>query len=135
MSIFKAVEIKTSMLFNLDFADNTILSCFFFFFLLIDIYFLIPAVIAQLFHTIAELAIPIGIPSKEAKTETEIHPVIVETKIRKCSIYFIGRNIRRKKFSRLKPTTKVLDFAEIYFRGCDNSSNFAGINFLGYEHS
>ena len=32
----KALEIKTSMLFNLDFANNTILSCFFFFFLIID---------------------------------------------------------------------------------------------------
>ena len=41
----KALEIKTSMPFNLDFANNTILSCFFFFFLIIDLYFLIPAAI------------------------------------------------------------------------------------------
>ena len=50
MTIFesiKALEIKTSMLFNLNLANNTILSCFFFFFLIIDLYFLIPAVIAQ----------------------------------------------------------------------------------------
>ena len=46
---------------------------------------LIPAVIAQIFNPIAELVIPIGIPIKE-KAETDIHPVIVETKIRKCSV-------------------------------------------------
>ena len=74
------------MLFNLDFANNTILSCFFFFFLIIDLYFLIPAVITQIFNPIVELAIPIGIPTKEAKAEMETHPVIVEPKIRKCSI-------------------------------------------------
>ena len=65
------------MLFNLDFANNTILSCFFFFFLIIDLYFLIPAVITQIFNPIVELAIPIGIPTKEAKAEMETHPVIV----------------------------------------------------------
>ena len=72
------------MLFNLDFANNTIL--LYFFFLIINLYFLIPAVIAQIFNPIAELVIPIGIPTKEAKAEIEIHPVIVEVKIRKCSI-------------------------------------------------
>ena len=74
------------MLFNLDFANNTILSCFFFFFLIIDLFFLIPTAIVLIFNPIAELVINIGIPSKEAKAETEIHPVIVEAKIRKCSI-------------------------------------------------
>ena len=74
------------MLFNLDFANNTILSCFFFFFLIIDLQFLIPAGIAQIFNHIAELVIPIGIPIKEVKAEIEIHPVVVEVKIRKCSI-------------------------------------------------
>ena len=71
------------MLFNLDFANKTILSCFIFFFLIIDLYFLISAAIAQIFSPITELAIPIGIPSKEAKVAIEIHPVIVETKVRK----------------------------------------------------
>ena len=33
--------------------------------------FLIPAVIAQIFNPIAELVIPIGIPTKEAKEEME----------------------------------------------------------------
>ena len=74
------------MLFKLDFGENSILACFLFFFLIIDLYFLISAVIALIFNSIAELVIPIGIPIKEAKTEIEIHPVIVEAKIRECSI-------------------------------------------------
>ena len=71
------MQIKTSMLFNLDFARNAILSCLFFFFLIIDLYFLVPAVIAEMFNAIAELVIPLGIPIKEAKTEIQINPVIV----------------------------------------------------------
>ena len=64
----KALEIKTSMLFKLDFADNSILSCFFFFFcLIIYLYFLIPVVTAQIFDYFAQLLIPIGIPIKEAR--------------------------------------------------------------------
>ena len=59
---------------------------FFFFFLIIDLYFLIPPVIAQMFNPIAELEIPIGIPTKEAKKDMETHPLIVEAKIRKCLI-------------------------------------------------
>ena len=82
----KVLETKTSMLFNLDFAKKIILSCLFFFFLIIDLLFLIAAVIAQILNPIAELLIPIGIPSKEAKVEIGIHPVTVEAKIRKCSI-------------------------------------------------
>ena len=69
------------MLFKLGFANNTILWCFFF--LNIDLYF-IPA--AEIFNPIAELVILIGIPSKETKEDIEIHPVIVEAKIRKCLI-------------------------------------------------
>ena len=84
--MIKALEIKISMLFNFDLANNTISSCFFFFFLIIDLYFLIPAVIAQIFNPIAKLVIPIEIPTKEAKEEMETHPVIVEATIRTCSI-------------------------------------------------
>ena len=80
----KALEIKTSMQFNLDFANNIILLCFFF--LIIDLYFLIPAVIAHIFNPIAELVIPLGVPIREAKAEIEIHLVNVEAKIRKSSI-------------------------------------------------
>ena len=62
------------MLLNLDFANNTIFSCFFFFFfLIIDVYFLIPTVIAQIFNPLAEIVIPTGIPTKEAKAEMETH--------------------------------------------------------------
>ena len=57
-----------------------------YFFLIIDLYFLIAAVIAQIFNPIAELVIPIGIPTKEAKAEMETHPVNIEPEIRKCSI-------------------------------------------------
>ena len=71
------------MTFNSDFANNTIVSCFFFFFLGIDLYFLISATIAQIFNPIAELVIPMGIPIKEIKAATELHPVIVEAEIRK----------------------------------------------------
>ena len=74
------------MLFNLDFAKTNILSCLFCFFLIIDLYFLIYVAISQSFNPIAELIILMGIPSKEEKPETEIHLVIVEAKIRKCSI-------------------------------------------------
>ena len=74
------------MLFNLDFANNTISSCFFFFLLISDLYFLIPAVITQIFNPIAELVIPTGIPTKEAKAEMETHPVIVKITISESSI-------------------------------------------------
>ena len=72
------------MLFNIGFANNIILLCFFLFFLIIDLYFLIPAVIVQIFNLTVELVIPIGKPFKEAKTETVTQPVIVETKISEC---------------------------------------------------
>ena len=72
---------KTSMLFNLVFVNNTILSCFFFFFLTVDLYCLIPAVIGQIFIPTAELVIPIGIPTKEVKAETGTHPVTAEANI------------------------------------------------------
>ena len=74
------------MLFNLDLANNTILSSFFFFFLIIDSYFQISAIIAQISDPVAELVIPIGIPAKGAKKKMETNPVVVEAKIRKCSI-------------------------------------------------
>ena len=58
----------------------------FFFFLIIDLCFLIPPTIAQIFNPNAELKSPIGITIKEVKTETKIHPVIVGAKARKFSI-------------------------------------------------
>ena len=58
------------------------------FFLIFDLYFLIPAAIAQIYNPIAEHVILIGIPIKEEKTKFEIHTVVIEAKIGKCSIYF-----------------------------------------------
>ena len=59
----------------------------FLFFFIMDLYILIPAVIAQIFSPIEELVIPLGIPSKEVKAEIEIHSVTAETKIIiKCSV-------------------------------------------------
>ena len=74
------------MLFNLDFANNTVSSYFFLFFLFIDSYFLIPAVITHIFTPIVEVEIPIEIPTEETKAEMETHPVIVEIIISKCSV-------------------------------------------------
>ena len=64
----KAIEIKASILFNLDFANKTVLPYFFFFFLIIDLY---------LSCLIAELVIPTGMSTKEVKAEMETHPVIL----------------------------------------------------------
>ena len=77
---------KNSILLNLDVTNNTILPSIFSFFLIIDLYCLIPAVIAQVFNRIAELVIPIEIPIREGKAEIKMHPVIVGAKIRKCLI-------------------------------------------------
>ena len=71
------------MLHNLVISNHAILSCFFFFFLIVGLYFLIPAVIAQIFNLIAELVISKGISSKEAKAEREIHPVTKKAKKKK----------------------------------------------------
>ena len=51
-----------------------------------DLYFLIPAVIAKVFNPIAELVTPIGNPTKEAKPDIETHSVIAKAKIRNYSI-------------------------------------------------
>ena len=73
------------MLFKFYFANNIVLSGLPFFFLIIAWYFLIPPVFTPVFNPITELVIPIKIPRKEAKVEIEIHLVIIEPKIRKCS--------------------------------------------------
>ena len=53
-----------------------------------DWYFLIPAAISQIFDLISELVITIETPSKEAKEQSEIHPIIAEAKIRKYLIWY-----------------------------------------------
>ena len=52
------------ILFNFD-----ISIMFFFFFLIIDLYFLVPAVIVKIFNPIAELVTPLVIPIKEPEAE------------------------------------------------------------------
>ena len=82
----KALEIKTSKLFNLVFTSNTTLSCFFPSSLFIDLCFLISAVITKNFNPTEVLAIPTAISTKVAKEDIEIYPVIKETKISKWLI-------------------------------------------------
>ena len=82
--MIKALEIKASMVLNLVFVNNTISSCFFFLFKLIDLYTLIPEIIARIFNPTAELIVPIGILTEEVKAEMETHPVTAEVKISKC---------------------------------------------------
>ena len=66
------------MIFNLFFPNNTIL----FFIYLYYLFFFI----TQIFEPNAELTILIEIPTNEAKAEIETPPVIVETKISRCSM-------------------------------------------------
>ena len=54
------------MVFNLVFANNITFSCFISFFLIIELYLLVPAARALISNCTAELAIPIGIPTNEA---------------------------------------------------------------------
>ena len=74
------------IVFDLAFVSNTTLSCFLLFFLVINLYFLVPAFLVQVVSRTGELAMSIGIPTNEAKTEIETHPVIAETKISDCWI-------------------------------------------------
>ena len=53
-------------------------------FFVIDSYFLVPAVIAQIFIPTVELVIPTGAQTNEVNAEIEPQPVTVETKISKC---------------------------------------------------
>ena len=62
----KALEMKISILFNSVFQTTQ----FYVFFLIIDLYFLIPAVITQICNPNSELVIPARIPTKEKKSKT-----------------------------------------------------------------
>ena len=55
------------------------------FFLMIDLSFLILAVITQIFVPTAELVMPTGTLTNEANAGNEEHPLEAEKKIRKCS--------------------------------------------------
>ena len=59
------------MLLNLAFVNNTIFPCFLSVLLIFDLYFLIPAVIAQIFNPATETVIPIEMPTNKAKAEIE----------------------------------------------------------------
>ena len=65
---------------TLVFTDNTISSCFFFFFLIIDLYSLILAIIAQTFNHVVELIFPLKISTKDSKAEMEMHTVTAKLK-------------------------------------------------------
>ena len=80
--MIETLEIRTLIVFDFVFANNTI--AFFFFFLITDLYFLIHAVIAQIFNPTVELIVLIKMPTKEAKAEIETHPLIGEVKMSKC---------------------------------------------------
>ena len=53
-----------------------------FFFLIVNLYFIIATVVSKMFNLIAKLRIP----TKQEKAEIEIHPLNLEFKIRKCSV-------------------------------------------------
>ena len=80
----EALEIRTSIVFNLSFPLNTILSSFFFLFFIIDLCFFIPAVIVQIRIATAILIIYTGTQIYEVNAETDTQPLTVEAKIRKC---------------------------------------------------
>ena len=69
------------LVFNLVFANDTVLSYFFFFFFITDVYFFNSCSYCTQFHPTAELTMPVGIPTKEAKAEIETHPVTAKMKI------------------------------------------------------
>ena len=50
-------------------------------FLIVELYCIIPAVLAQIFNLIAELVIPIWIQTKETKAKMETQLVVVEITI------------------------------------------------------
>ena len=81
----KSLEIWSSMVFNLFFCDNTILSCFFFFLYNWFIHFICNAVVAQIFVPTAELVIPTEIATNVENAKIETKPVTAEAKISKCS--------------------------------------------------
>ena len=54
------------------------------FVLMIDLYFLIPAVIVQIFNPSAKLVISTGTPTEKVNAEIETHPLTTEKEIRKC---------------------------------------------------
>ena len=83
--LIKALEIKTSIVFNLYFTSKTIFLCFFDLVLDNWVIFLIVAVNVQIYNPTAELAMLTGTPTNEANEEFETQTLTAETKDRKCS--------------------------------------------------
>ena len=65
---------------------------FFCFFLIINLYFLIPAIIAQIFIPTAEFSKSKGTPINEVNTEIEKQPVRAELKLRKYFFLILNSN-------------------------------------------
>ena len=83
----KGLETATLAVSNLVFLSNTILSWFFFISLIIYLYFLIPAKIAQICNHTEELVLPKETQTKETNAETETQTVTVASKRSKSSTY------------------------------------------------
>ena len=81
IELIKDLEIRNSTVSNLAFTSNTILSCFFFFFVIIDLYYLIPEVTEQIFNPIAEHVIPIEIEINEVNAEIETQTLEVTSNL------------------------------------------------------
>ena len=80
----KFLEIKTSMVFNLSSANNTISSSFFLFFLTINLSCLTPAVVAQIRVLLQNSKYWWKYRLKETKAKFETHPVTADTEISDC---------------------------------------------------
>ena len=61
-------------------------SCFFFFFLIIDLNVLIPAVIEEIINPTIKLAMPTGMSTKETKAKIETYVITAKAKISMCSM-------------------------------------------------
>ena len=68
-------------------------------FFIIDLYFLIPEVIAQIFIPTAELIVPTGTQIKIANAETEAQLVTIEAKIIKFFTVLVIQSINIFEFS------------------------------------
>ena len=86
MNWIKAFEIRPSVVFSLDFPNSNIWSCFFFFFLIIDWYFIIPTCSdCKNFYSYGRThLVPTGTQAN-ANVEIETQTVIVEARISMCS--------------------------------------------------
>ena len=68
-------------------------------FFMIDLYFLIPEVIAQIFILTAEFIMPTGTQIKVTNAEIETQPVTIEAKIIKCFTVLVIPSINIFEFS------------------------------------